>query len=72
MVIHDLHVVGVIIFPVETDPPLIVDPDAVLALSASRKRLESISRKKDRVRLSYWYLEGAAWCRRLLACEREM
>jgi len=53
MVIHDLHVVGVIIFPVETDPPLIVDPDAVLALSASRKRLESISRKKDRVRLSY-------------------
>jgi hypothetical protein len=42
MVIHDLHVVGVIVSPVETDPPLIVNPDAMLALSVTRKRLESV------------------------------
>ena len=42
MVIHDLHVVGVIVLPAETDPPLIVDPDAVLALPVACKRLEPV------------------------------
>ena len=42
MVIHDLHVVGVIVLPAETDPPLIIDPDAVPVLAVACKRLEPV------------------------------
>ena len=33
----------VIVRPLKTDPPLIVDPDAVLALAIARQRLETVS-----------------------------
>jgi hypothetical protein len=33
MIIGYLHIMGVSIMPSKTDPPLIIDPDAPLALS---------------------------------------
>jgi hypothetical protein len=33
VVIHDLNVKGVAILPPEADPPLLVDPNAVLSLT---------------------------------------
>jgi hypothetical protein len=42
MVIDDLDVQGVTVTPPETDPPLLVDPDAVLALSIALQSLELI------------------------------
>jgi len=38
MIIDDLDVQSVIITPLETDPPLLVDSDAVLALSIAALR----------------------------------
>jgi hypothetical protein len=42
MIIDDLDVKGVTFTPPETDPPLLVDPDAVLALSITLQSLELI------------------------------
>jgi hypothetical protein len=36
MVVRYFHVAGVIVFPLETNPPLLVNPDAVLAFSVFR------------------------------------
>jgi len=40
--IDDLHVVGVTIGPSETDAPLVVDPDAVLAFAAALQGFEPV------------------------------
>ena len=42
MIIYDLHIVIVIVLGRETDPVLIVDPDAVLSLAVSLERLQMI------------------------------
>jgi hypothetical protein len=42
VIIDDLDAKGVAVTPSETDPPLFVDPDAVLALSITFKSLELI------------------------------
>jgi hypothetical protein len=39
VIIDELEVKGVSVTPPETDPPLLVDPDAVLALSVALQRL---------------------------------
>jgi len=44
MVIGDLDIVGVAVFPKEAYPPLIVDPDAPLACSVAGKLLQPIAR----------------------------
>ncbi len=44
MVIDDLHVAGVVVSPAEADPPLIVDPDAVLALPVACQCLQPVPR----------------------------
>jgi hypothetical protein len=44
MIINDLNLVGAILGPNETDAPLLVDPDAVLASSVPAKQLQTISR----------------------------
>jgi len=43
MVVNNLHVFRCAFLPAKTDPPLIVDPDAVLAFPVTRQRLESVS-----------------------------
>ena len=44
MVIDDLNVVRIAITPPKANPPLIVDPDAVLPLSVTGQRLQPIAR----------------------------
>ena len=43
MVIHDFHVEGVALVPVEANPPLIIDPYTVLSGTFPAKHLETIS-----------------------------
>jgi hypothetical protein len=43
MVIRDLHIVSVVVFPGKTDPPLIVDPDAVPAFPFSFQGFLSVA-----------------------------
>jgi len=43
MVVNNLYVFRCALPPAKTDPPLIVDPDAVLTFSVTRQRLESVS-----------------------------
>jgi hypothetical protein len=49
MVINDLHVVCIRPAPSETDPPLVVDPDAMLAASAAFQCFEPISGWNEQV-----------------------
>jgi hypothetical protein len=43
VIVDDLDVFGACIGPGETDPPLIVDPDTVLALTVTTQCLQSIA-----------------------------
>jgi hypothetical protein len=44
VVIDDFHIVGTIVSPHETDPPLIVDTDAVLPRPISSQGFQAIAR----------------------------
>jgi hypothetical protein len=46
MVVHDLHVRRSVTGPSEADPELVVDTDAVLALSVAPQLLQPISRRR--------------------------
>lgn len=50
MIIHDLNFVCVRIAPDETDPPLIVNANAVLARPVSLQRLEPIATRNGKIR----------------------
>jgi hypothetical protein len=56
MVIDDLHFMRPILSPAETNSPLIVDPDAVLALPAALQGLQTIAR---------WHPKFFQLCRRI-------
>ena len=43
MIIDDFNIVGFAVFPAETNTPLVIDPNAVLAFSVPCKLLKSIS-----------------------------
>lgn len=43
MIVDDLYLVGIAVLPDEAKSPLIVDPDAVLALAVTPERLESVA-----------------------------
>jgi hypothetical protein len=45
VIIDDLDVVGIPTGPAEADPPLVVDPDAVLAVPISCQCFETIARR---------------------------
>jgi hypothetical protein len=45
MIVNDFHVVGISVLPMKADPPLIVDPNAVLAVSVAAELLQSVSRE---------------------------
>ena len=49
MVIDELDVVGIGILPTETDPPLIVDADTVLAAAITLEFLEPVPRRHPKV-----------------------
>ena len=44
MIINNLNLVGVRSLPSEADPPLIIDPDAVLPRSSAFQRFQSVAR----------------------------
>ena len=44
MIIDDLDLVGVSVFPLETNTPRVIDPDAKLAISVDGEFLQPISR----------------------------
>jgi len=49
MIVDDLDLVGVAIAPYKTDPPLVVDPYAVLALTIAGQLLEPVSGRNPEV-----------------------
>ena len=46
MIVYDFDVVGVILVPAETDAPLIINSNTVLAFAIAGQRLQSISRRQ--------------------------
>ena len=42
VIIRDLHPIGISIFPLETETPLVVDPDAVLSCSITGELLQPV------------------------------
>lgn len=50
MIVDNLNFVGAALGPHETDAPLLVDPDAVLALSVTSKLLQTIPWNRLQVR----------------------
>jgi hypothetical protein len=70
MVINDLDVFGTCPCPAEADAPLVVDPDAVLALPIAAKHLESVSGRHTQVVEAGGNLElaqlAASHCRDIL------
>jgi hypothetical protein len=49
MVVTNLHVVGVAVFPNEAYAPLLVDPDAVLTGTSPSKSLEAVSGRNAQI-----------------------
>ena len=49
MVVDNLDVVGVTLSPPKTDPPLLVDSDAVLSQAASAQRLEVVAGRNPKI-----------------------
>src|SRR5258708_11680619 len=47
--IHNLHLVGIVAYPLETDAPLVIDANTVLALSITRERFQMVSRRGSQV-----------------------
>lgn len=44
MIIDNLDIVGVSTFPAKADPPLIIDPDAPLAIAVTGKLFQPVAR----------------------------
>jgi hypothetical protein len=49
VVIHDLYLVGISFSPLEANPPLIVDADAILTLAIPRELFEVVARRDTQV-----------------------
>jgi hypothetical protein len=49
MVIDNLYIVGIAAFPNETDSPLIINPNAPLAVSVTGKFFETIGRRNAQI-----------------------
>jgi len=49
MVIDDPNIEGVTVAPLETNPPLLIDPDTPLAQPITLKRLKHIARRDGKV-----------------------
>lgn len=49
MIVNDLHLLWSRVGPHEADPPLVIDPDAVLTDPIALKRFESIARRDAQI-----------------------
>jgi hypothetical protein len=49
VIVGDFHIEGITVFPAEANPPLIVDPDAVLTLSIPGKPFEAIPGRHSQI-----------------------
>lgn len=49
MVIHNLHIMGVVVTPCETDTPLVINPDAVLAGAVVPERFKAVARWRAQI-----------------------
>ena len=49
MVVDDLHIVGVTISPFETDAPLVIDSNAMLAGTVAAQFLKTIRRRDTEI-----------------------
>ena len=49
MVVDDLDITCVAVPPFETDPPLLIDANAVLSLPASRQRFKPVGRRNPQI-----------------------
>ncbi len=49
MVIGNFNFIGISLFPHEADPPLVVDPDAILSFSIAGKLLQPVSRRNPEI-----------------------
>jgi len=49
MVIDDFNLIGVSVPPLETDPPLIVDPDAVLSAPVDGQGFQAMGRRDTQI-----------------------
>jgi hypothetical protein len=49
MVVYDIHVIGIALFPAKADAPTIIDPDAVLPLPISFQSLQAVRRRDTQV-----------------------
>jgi hypothetical protein len=47
MIVNNFHVVSISVVPMKADSPLIVDPNAVLAVPVAVKLLQSVSREGE-------------------------
>jgi hypothetical protein len=47
--LRNLHILGAVFAEYEAEPPLFVDPDAVLSLAISRERFEPIARRNTQI-----------------------
>jgi hypothetical protein len=45
MIVNDFHLVSISVLRIKADPPLIVDPNAVLAVPVAVKLLQPVSRE---------------------------
>ena len=66
MVIHYFNLKCVALMPLETDPPLVIDTDAVLARTITAKYLESIGRWDTQVLQSDRTIQHAQFAERHL------
>ena len=58
MVIHDLDIETIPSAPLEAEPPLVVDPDAVLSLTIAPQSFEAVSRNRRKVRQARGRVQG--------------
>jgi len=49
VIVGDFHFDGITVFPAEANPPLIVDPDAVLTLSIPGQLFEAIPGRNSQI-----------------------
>jgi hypothetical protein len=53
MIVHDLHVVSVPIFPHKTNAPLIIDADAVLPFAVSLQRVKPVAPRHTQIHQAF-------------------
>jgi hypothetical protein len=49
MIIDDFYIMGITICPPKTDPPLIIDPDAVETFSVAFQYFEPVTRRHAKI-----------------------